>query len=78
MRDWVIGTLEGDRISVAPSSDGSYGINEGLVVSVPCYAVDGEWVRIEGPDLSEIQHAGIECSVRALREERGAIKGLLV
>ena len=78
MRDWVTGTPEGEWVSVALPSDGSYGIDEGLVAGVPCYAKDGEWVRVEGLDLSEVQRAGIERNVKALREEREAVKDLLV
>ena len=36
MRDWVLGTPEGDWVSMAVPSDGSYGVPEGLISSFPC------------------------------------------
>nr|WP_120491213.1 malate dehydrogenase [Corynebacterium lactis] len=77
MRDWVQGTPEGDWVSVALPSDGSYGIDEGLVFGVPCRAENGEWVRVEGLEISDEQRVGIERNLKGLREEREAIKDLL-
>jgi malate dehydrogenase len=41
MHDWSLGTAEGDWVSVALPSDGSYGVPEGLISSFPCVARDG-------------------------------------
>ena len=35
MRDWALGTPEGDWVSMAIPSDGSYGVPEGLMSSFP-------------------------------------------
>lgn len=77
MRDWVHGTPEGDWVTVALPSDGSYGIDEGLVFGVPCVSVDGQWQRVEGLEISEAQRAGIDSNVADLKEEREAVKDLL-
>ena len=36
VRDWVLGTADGDWVSMAVPSDGSYGVPEGLMSSFPC------------------------------------------
>ncbi|HBA35252.1 MAG TPA: malate dehydrogenase, partial [Gammaproteobacteria bacterium] len=35
MRSWVLGTPEGDWVSMSVPSDGSYGIEEGIIYSYP-------------------------------------------
>ena len=35
VHDWVLGTPEGDWVSMAIPSDGSYGVQEGLISSFP-------------------------------------------
>ena len=42
MRDWVLGTPEGDWVSMAVPSDGSYGVAEGLISSFPCTTTGGD------------------------------------
>src|SRR5919205_4539435 len=48
VHDWVNGTPEGDWVSMAVPSDGSYGVDEGLISSFPCTCKDGEWKVVEG------------------------------
>ena len=43
VRDWVLGTPEGDWVSMAIPSDGSYGVPEGLISSFPCTCQDGTY-----------------------------------
>ena len=49
VRTWVDGTPEGDWVSMAVPSDGSYGVPEGLISSFPCTTQDGEWSDRPGP-----------------------------
>lgn len=79
MRDWVNGTAEGDWVSVALPSDGSYGIPEGLVFSFPCRSVDGEWEIVQGLEISPAQQERIDANIKELQEEKAAVEeaGLL-
>jgi malate dehydrogenase len=74
--DWVHGTPAGDWTSVALPSPGVYGVDEGLVCSFPCRAVDGRWQIVEGLDINAFSRARIDASVAELRDERDAVKAL--
>ncbi|WP_260446729.1 malate dehydrogenase [Corynebacterium bovis] len=74
MRDWIHGTPEGDWVSVALPSDGSYGIPEGVVASVPCRSVDGEWRTVTGLEIGDAQRAKIDRTVAELRSEVDAVR----
>ncbi len=76
MHDWVLGTPEGDWVSMAISSDGSYGVQEGLISSFPVTTSGGEYKIVQGLELSEFSRTRIDASVAELAEERAAIKGL--
>src|SRR4051794_441953 len=73
---WVHGTPEGDWVSVALPSDGSYGVPQGLVSSFPCRSVDGAWEIVAGLDISDFSRARIDASVAELAEEREAVRAL--
>ncbi len=77
MRDWVQGTPEGDWVSVALPSDGSYGVEEGLVYGLPCRAVGGKWEVIQGLEISDFQRERIDANVAELQAERDAVADLL-
>ncbi|MBV7294969.1 malate dehydrogenase [Corynebacterium sp. TAE3-ERU12] len=77
MRDWVQGTPEGDWVSVALPSDGSYGVDEGLVFGMPCVSRNGKWEVVEGLELSDYQRKNIQANVEELRAEREAVADLL-
>ncbi|MEY8567114.1 malate dehydrogenase [Corynebacteriaceae bacterium 7-707] len=74
MRDWVRGTPEGDWVSVALRSDGSYGVPEGLFASFPCRSVDGTWEIVQGLELDERQRERIRTSVEELESERDTVR----
>jgi malate dehydrogenase len=76
VRDWVHGTPEGDWVSMAVPSDGSYGVDEGLISSFPCECRNGEWSTVQGLDLNGFAREKIEATVDELREEREAVKKL--
>jgi malate dehydrogenase len=76
VHDWVLGTPEGDWVSMAIPSDGSYGVQEGLISSFPVTCADGEYTVVQGLDLSEFSRSRIDASVSELAEEREAITSL--
>ncbi|MCW2670919.1 MAG: malate dehydrogenase [Frankiales bacterium] len=71
--DWVNGT---DWTSCSLPSDGSYGVQEGLISSFPCRSVNGQWEIIQGVDINEFSRGKIDASVAELAEERDAVREL--
>ena len=76
VRDWVHGTPEGDWVSMAVCSDGSYDVEEGLMSGFPCACAGGEWSIVEGLDIDDFSRERIDATVNELKEERDAVKGL--
>ncbi|HZK16345.1 MAG TPA: malate dehydrogenase [Solirubrobacterales bacterium] len=76
VRDWVLGTPDGEWVSMGVPSDGSYGIEEGVVAGHPCTCAGGEWKIAEGLELPEFSRARIDASIAELREEREAVDRL--
>jgi len=74
--DWVNGTAEGDWVSAAIPSDGSYGVAEGIISSFPVTSENGEWKIVQGLDINEFSRERIDATVAELVEEREAVKGL--
>ena len=75
-RTWAQGTPDGDWVSMAVKSDGSYGVAEGLISSFPVTVKDGEWEIVQGLEINDFSRAKIDASVAELAEERDAVKGL--
>ncbi len=75
-RTWVNGTPEGDWVSMAVRSDGSYGVQEGIISSFPVTVKDGRWEIVQGLDIDDFSRGKIDASVAELVEERDAVKGL--
>jgi malate dehydrogenase len=76
MRDWTVGTADGDWVSMSVPSDGSYEVEEGLVSGFPCTCSGGEWSIVEGLEITEFSRKRIDASVDELREERDAVREL--
>jgi malate dehydrogenase len=76
VRDWVLGTSEGDWVSMGVPTDGSYGVGEGIVAGLPCACSGGEWSVVEGLEVPEFSRSRIDASVAELREEREAVSQL--
>jgi malate dehydrogenase len=76
MRDWVLGTPEGDWVSMAVPSDGSYGVPEGLISSYPCTTSGGSYSIVTGLDINPFSQSKIDASVAELAEERDAVRAL--
>jgi malate dehydrogenase len=75
-RTWVSGTAEGDWVSMAVRSDGSYGVEEGLISSFPVTVKDGAWSIVQGLEIYDFSRGKIDASVKELAEERDAVKQL--
>ncbi|MCO5314181.1 MAG: malate dehydrogenase [Microthrixaceae bacterium] len=76
IRSWHLGTDEGDWVSMAIPSDGSYGVPEGLISSFPCVCKDGKYEIVQGLDINEFSQERIDKTVGELAEERDAVKEL--
>jgi malate dehydrogenase len=71
-------TPVGDWHSVAVCSDGSYGIEKGLIASMPIRTLaDGSWEVVQGVPVDAFSRGKIDASVAELKEERDAVKDLL-
>ena len=77
MRDWVQGTAEGDWVSMAIPSDGSYGIAEGLMYSFPVTCKGGNFEIVQGLDISDFSRARMTATEDELKEEREAVGHLM-
>jgi malate dehydrogenase len=75
VRDWVLGA--DDWRSMAIPSDGSYGVDEGLISSFPCTCSGGSYEIVEGLELTDFSRSKVQASVDELKEEREAVKELL-
>ena len=76
MHDWALGTPEGDWVSMAIPSDGSYGAPEGIITSFPCTVSNGEYSIVQGLDLNEFSQGKIDASTSELVAERDTVAGL--
>jgi malate dehydrogenase len=76
IHDWVLGTPEGDWVSMGVPSDGSYDVEEGLISGFPCTCEGGEWKIVEGLEIDAFSRERIDASVGELAEERDSVKGL--
>ncbi|HRH77423.1 MAG TPA: malate dehydrogenase [Cellvibrionaceae bacterium] len=77
IRDWALGTADGDWVSMGVYSDGSYGIEEGLIYSFPCTCTNGQWSIVQGLDIDAFSRARMTATEKELQEERDAVKSLL-
>jgi malate dehydrogenase len=76
MRAWALGTADGDWVSMAVPSDGSYGVAEGLISSFPCTCAGGAYQIVQGLDIDAFSRARIDASASELRDERDAVRVL--
>lgn len=77
MRDWALGSADNDWVSMGVYSDGSYGIEEGLIYSFPCVCKDGDWEIVQGLDINEFSSGKMKATETELKEERDAVQALL-
>jgi malate dehydrogenase len=75
-RDWLTGSADGDWVSMAVASDGSYDVPEGLVSSFPVRTKDGTWEIVQGLEIDDFSRGRIDASVAELVDERDAVTQL--
>jgi malate dehydrogenase len=76
MRSWALGTPDGDWVSMAIPSDGSYGAPEGVITSYPCTCSRGSYEVVGGLELDDFSRSRIEASWAELVEERDAVDAM--
>ena len=77
VRDWALGTPEGEWVSMAVPADGSYGIEPGVVYSFPVRCSGGDYEIVQGLDINDFSRGRMDETAKELREERAAIEELL-
>jgi malate dehydrogenase len=70
-------TPAGDWHSVAVCSDGSYGVEAGLISSFPIRSHGPQWEIVPGLPLDEFSRAKIDATVNELKEEKAMVASLL-
>jgi malate dehydrogenase len=75
-RSWLLGSPEGDWVSMAVLSDGSYDVPEGIVSSFPVTTKDGNWSIVQGLEIDEFSRGRIDKSTAELTDERSAVTDL--
>lgn len=77
MRTWALGTEAGDWVSMGVYSDGSYGIEQGLIYSFPVTCANGDWSIVQGLPVSDFSREKMSATEKELAEERDGVKHLL-
>jgi malate dehydrogenase len=77
IRDWMLGTPEGEWVSMAVASDGSYGYEDGVVFSYPVTCKDGSYTIVQGLDIGDDCRNRMNASHEELLEERAGVAELL-
>jgi len=77
VRDWIQGTLAGNWVSMGVPSDGSYGIEEGVIYGYPVTCEGGKYKIVKGIQVSEFSRARMDATLKELHEERDGIGPLL-
>ena len=76
MRDWALGT-DGKIVSMGIHSDGSYGIDEGLIYSFPVTCANGQYSIVQGLEINDFSQELMTKTANELKEERDAVADLL-
>ena len=77
VRDWVLGTRDGDWVSMGIPSDGSYGIPEGVLYGYPVTCKGGRFEIVKGIEISDFSRKRMDATLKELHEERDGVKHLL-
>jgi len=77
VRNWALGTAEGDWVSMGIPSDGSYDIPEGVLYGYPVTCRNGSYEIVKGIEVSEFSRARMSATLKELHEERDGVKHLL-
>ena len=77
IRNWALGTPDGDWVSMAVPADGSHGIESGIIYSFPCVCKNGDYQIVQGLEIDEFSRGRMDATDAELREERAAVQDLL-
>jgi malate dehydrogenase len=75
MHDWALGSDV--IVSMGVYSDGSYGIDEGLIYSYPVRCSGGDWEIVQGIEINDFSREKMDATGAELAEERDAVAHLL-
>jgi malate dehydrogenase len=76
MRSWALGTAEGDWVSMGIPSDGSYGIQPGVIYGYPVTVKNGKYEIVQGLEVNDFSRARMDATDKELREERAGVEHL--
>lgn len=76
VHDWLLGTPEGDWVSMGIPSDGSYGIPEGIIYGFPVTCSKGTYKIVQGLTITDSGRKYMMDSYKELLEERELVKHL--
>ncbi len=76
IRDWVLGTPDGDWTTMGIPSDGSYGIPEGVIYGYPVTCKNGSYEIVQGLEVSEFSRSKMDATYQELLEEHDGVKHL--
>jgi malate dehydrogenase len=76
VHDWVLGAGDDDWVSMAVPSDGSYGVEEGIISSFPVRTAEGRWEIVQGLEVPDFSRERIDRTVGELKEERDSVSRL--
>lgn len=77
IRDWMLGTQEGNWVSMGIPADGSYGVKEGVIYSYPVTCSGGSYKIVQGLEIDAFSRDKMQATERELREERDGVKELI-
>jgi len=76
MRDWARGTADGDWVSMGIPSDGSYGIQPGVIYGYPVTIKGGKFSIVQGLEIGTFSRERMDATDKELREERAGVEHL--
>ncbi|WP_293935165.1 malate dehydrogenase [Iodobacter sp.] len=76
IRNWVLGTEDGNWVTMGVPANGEYGYSD-LIFGYPVTCKDGKYTIVEGLEISEFSRARMDASAKELSEERDAVKHLI-
>ena len=77
VHDWVHGAQDGDWVSMAVPSDGSYGVPAGVIYGFPVVCKGGDYQIVQGLAINEFSRARMDATYKELLEEREGVKELI-
>jgi len=76
MRSWALGTQAGEWVTMGIPSDGSYGIEKGLIYGFPVTCSNGKYTIVQGLELNEFSKQKMMETQKELQEERAGVEHL--